>query len=159
MMDYAERGNLADSLRGGKLRRADGAPDLAAIVQCLQDIANGVRTLLCARLTCHNRNARVPQSMSSHLPGRPRGDGELNTSEFTDLPGDLGLMEVVPSLRIGMDYLHGAGILHGDLKPANVLLKPAAEDTRGFICKLCDFGLSHVLDATEDTHVVAQIHR
>ena len=44
MMDYAERGSLADSLRGGKLRRADGAPDLAAIVQCLQDIANGVRS-------------------------------------------------------------------------------------------------------------------
>lgn len=96
MMDYAERGSLADSLRGGKLRRADGAPDLAAIVQCLQDIANGVRTLLCAWLTCHNRNARVLQSILSHLPGRPSGDGELKTSEFTDLPGDLGLMKLCP---------------------------------------------------------------
>ena len=44
-MEYAERGSLADSLRRGRLRRADnGAPNLAIILQCLQDVANGVRT-------------------------------------------------------------------------------------------------------------------
>ena len=50
LMEYAERGSLADSLRRGRLRRADtGAPNLAAIVQCLQDVANGEapRTPLC----------------------------------------------------------------------------------------------------------------
>ena len=52
-----------------------------------------------------------------------------------------------------MDYLHGAGVLHGDLKPGNVLLKSASEDWRGFTCKLCDFGLSRLLDATENTHL------
>ena len=57
-----------------------------------------------------------------------------------------------------MKYLHGAGILHGDLKPANVLLKSVSKDTRGFNCKLCDFGLSRLLDATEKTHLSTQTH-
>ncbi len=51
-----------------------------------------------------------------------------------------------------MDYLHTVGVLHGDLKGANVLLKSTATDPRGFMCKLADFGLSRVLDL-DMTHI------
>lgn len=57
-----------------------------------------------------------------------------------------------------MEYLHAAGILHGDLKPANVLLKSTSADRRGYICKLCDFGLSRLLDAAHATHVSTQTY-
>jgi len=59
LMEYCERGSLADALRSGRLRRPDtsGTPDMLAIIACLLDIASG------------------------------------------------------------MEYLHSAGVLHGDLKP------------------------------------------
>ena len=40
----------------------------------------------------------------------------------------------------GMSYLHKLGIVHGDLKSANVLLKSTATDLRGYHCKIADFG-------------------
>ena len=39
----------------------------------------------------------------------------------------------------GMAYLHGIGIMHSDLKGANVLLKngrPSPDDPRGYTCKV-----------------------
>ena len=57
-----------------------------------------------------------------------------------------------------MEYLHDAGILHGDLKPANVLLKATNADRRGFMCKVCDFGMSRLLDPTQHTHVSTQTY-
>ena len=38
--------------------------------------------------------------------------------------------------------IHKHNIIHGDLKPHNVLLTQEAEDERGWIGKIADFGLS-----------------
>lgn len=43
----------------------------------------------------------------------------------------------------GMKYLHSKQIIHGQLRPTNVLRKGDALDARGFICKVSDFGVPH----------------
>lgn len=66
-------------------------------------------------------------------------------------------------LGINMDicsaltYMHSRGIIHGDLTANNVLLvcRPAA--TKGFVCKVSDFGLSRVLEGDESEIMTQQL--
>ncbi|PSC72637.1 kinase [Micractinium conductrix] len=68
---------------------------------------------------------------------------------------DAWLLLCLLDIALGLDYLHSNTIIHGDLKPANVLLKAARNDRRGFVCKLGDFGLSRAL-GMEETHIETQ---
>lgn len=54
------------------------------------------------------------------------------------------LFRTAREIAIGMQHLHNSNVLHGDLKPGNVLLVSSRVDRRGFSAKLTDFGLSHV---------------
>jgi serine/threonine protein kinase len=53
------------------------------------------------------------------------------------------LLRTAAEIAKGMEYIHGQhGVVHGDLKPANVLLKTHRADRRGYVAKVADFGLS-----------------
>ncbi|KAF6265892.1 hypothetical protein COO60DRAFT_768059 [Scenedesmus sp. NREL 46B-D3] len=67
-------------------------------------------------------------------------------------PEMIGVYKALLDTASGLDYLHSIGVVHGDLKSANVLLKGSARDVRGFCCKIADFGLSRVLDM-DATHI------
>lgn len=54
-------------------------------------------------------------------------------------PEALGLLEQIAA---GLDYAHGRGVLHQDLKPANILATPEGK------AKIADFGIAHVAPAS-----------
>ncbi|KAG2428390.1 hypothetical protein HYH02_014406 [Chlamydomonas schloesseri] len=55
------------------------------------------------------------------------------------------LLRTAMELARGLLHLHDTGVVHGDLKPQNVLLATSRDDRRGFSAKIADFGLVHVL--------------
>lgn len=61
------------------------------------------------------------------------------------------LLRTAAEIAKGMEYLHTQhGIIHGDLKPENVLLSTRRADRRGYIAKVADFGLSrHIEEAIQ----------
>ncbi|KXZ52656.1 hypothetical protein GPECTOR_9g701 [Gonium pectorale] len=58
------------------------------------------------------------------------------------------LLRTAAEVVRGMIHLHSVDVLHGDLKPANVLLGRSKKDRRGFEAKVADFGMSHLLGNT-----------
>lgn len=60
-------------------------------------------------------------------------------------------IDVVLQILAGLEAAHFAGIVHRDMKPANVFLTRGA-DGRPFV-KLLDFGISKVMDPTATSHL------
>ena len=59
LMEYAEKGSLADALRTGRLKRPGGFPELGIIIACLQDIASGEGQGTLGSLGRHGRMSSV----------------------------------------------------------------------------------------------------
>jgi serine/threonine protein kinase len=81
----------------------------------------------------------------------------LRGGAFRDEAGAVRLdyaLSTAKELCAAVAFLHASGVVHGDLKSTNVLLKSAAatrHDARGFSARVSDFGLSRVLDLFEAT--------
>lgn len=54
------------------------------------------------------------------------------------------VLQTLQEIAAALQYLHSHDVLHGDLTGGNVLLTASDKDTRGFVCKVADFGLSRI---------------
>lgn len=63
------------------------------------------------------------------------GKGDLNHFKFNLLSLD-EIKPMLADILLGVEYIHGCGYIHRDLKPGNILLFP------GNILKICDFGMA-----------------
>ncbi|MFE6965146.1 protein kinase [Agromyces sp. NPDC057679] len=63
--------------------------------------------------------------------------GPLDAADAADLLADLGE---------ALHVIHSRGIVHRDVKPANVLLEPAHLPSRRWNAKLADFGIARLID-------------
>eukprot|EP00198_Chlamydomonas_reinhardtii_P001073 XP_001690408.1 serine/threonine protein kinase 21 [Chlamydomonas reinhardtii] len=85
---------------------------------------------LCAKSTLHNAIRR--------------GTFKL-TPQWTLRLARRALLRTAVEVARGLLHLHEMGVVHGDVKPQNVLLATSRDDRRGFRAKVADFGLAHVL--------------
>jgi len=82
----------------------------------------------------------------ANLCKKPRSDAEC-VPEVVDMNVDI--------CRGGC-YLHSRGIIHGDLTANNVLVKTQVS-RKGYICKICDFGLARVLEGDTTDIMTTQL--
>ena len=89
----------------------------------------------------------APSPFTTPVKGGSGGGGG-GGSRGPGLPSPAAsLLATLHDIASGLAYLHAVGIVHGDLKPANILLRSRARDGvgRAFSALVADFGLSRVL--------------
>jgi len=64
---------------------------------------------------------------------------------------EIDVAQMLVDLAEALHVVHAGGIVHRDVKPANILLNPSALRAIEFRAKLSDFGIAHLIDSTRLT--------
>jgi len=78
--------------------------------------------------------------------------GMLCSRPRNDTKGYIEALQILTEIASGGSYLHSRGIIHGDLTANNVLCKTQVS-VKGYVCKICDFGLARILEG-ENTGIL-----
>lgn len=114
------------------------------VIRPLCDRASGVYGMLLSTLHCRNLSClgcSLPTSIMEHADkgtlGAVVGKGLFRSNRVWSPRVALrALLRTALEIGCGLMHLHGRSIVHGALRPANVLLKSANLDRRGFTAKV-----------------------
>ena len=81
-----------------------------------------------------------------YVPGK-----SLYHSSYGKMVDPVQAVELIQGICAGLSHAHENGIIHSDIKPANVLLTPKAEP------KIGEFGLARLVESEGDGH--PRLHR
>ncbi|KXZ53626.1 hypothetical protein GPECTOR_6g543 [Gonium pectorale] len=81
--------------------------------------------------------------------GRACSPGSSNGSSSGSSLNMVPLLTTLLEVASGLRHLHEHRLAHCDVKPSNVLLRSCATDSRGWTCKLSDFGCVRLMTDTD----------
>lgn len=105
----------------------------------------GLRHDHVAQVYSYGTHGIEPYIVMEYVPGETVGDHCNRASPYPDV--DLTL-RIVDQVARGLSAIHAAGIIHGDIKPSNVLMGPNGRAV------VVDFGLMRWLGDAEDLSIV-----
>ncbi|KAG2489133.1 hypothetical protein HYH03_012359 [Edaphochlamys debaryana] len=130
--------SLAVPSRAALVAPLESGSPLGALHEALARLGarvGGVVTLVVMELCCKGTLARAVH----------RGIFATDSVQWPPRVARRALVRTAAEVARALLHLHAGGIVHGDLKPGNVVLKASRTDRRGFTAKVCDFGLCHLL--------------
>ena len=89
----------------------------------------------------HGWDARYLCLYMELIPGSDLGSGTWRDQQWNFRGGRVHVEQILLDISRALEHIHRKGVVHYDIKPANMLYTPA----RGAL--LCDFGLSHAQQA------------
>ena len=70
----------------------------------------------------------------------------INKQQHTPITNEDKLKFWAENTLDALKYIHSLGVIHADLKLENILIQTSEYEDEYPITKLCDFGLSHIID-------------
>lgn len=83
-------------------------------------------------LDAGNTDANQPYFIMEYIEGETIDDWNIRNK-----PSLYDLLQVIRKVAVALDFAHGAGVIHRDIKPHNVMMDRSGEP------KLLDFGIAH----------------
>jgi len=166
VLEYCDRGSLREALDAGAFRLPASSADSAATAAARGggggDAAAGSELAAAAAVaggTTATGGDGAPFSAAGAAAAAP-GLGSHGHASSAALPsagagGGVNLAAILDTaidVAAAMSHLHRRGVLHGDLKARNILLRSSGSEGRGATTKLADFGLAVRIDHAE-THM------
>lgn len=88
----------------------------------------------------------VPLNLEAHAKAATKRPFSTKTM-FDPIVGAEEWAGLAEGLICGLAFLHSIGCVHGDIKPANILLRPGSNG--GLTPLYCDFSSSHIISSTD----------